>query len=199
MKLLIATSNPGKMREYRELLAGVALELISLQDLGLGDMDVEESGTTLEDNASLKARAYAEASGFPALADDTGLFVDALDGRPGVYPARYGGPDLTMAQRRQKLLGELDDTPPERRTAHFACVIALALPDSESIELVRGTCAGQIGLIEEEGGSGFGYDAIFIPQGYEIPWSQVPMAEKNAISHRGRAVQQMIPILRQLL
>jgi len=104
LKLLIATSNPGKMREYRQLLADAPVNLVGLADVGLADMSVDESGTTLEANASLKARAYARASGLTALADDTGLFVDALGGALGVYPARYGGPGLTMAQRREKLL-----------------------------------------------------------------------------------------------
>jgi XTP/dITP diphosphohydrolase len=199
MQLLIATSNPGKMREYQELLAEVPLTLLSLQEVGLDDMDVEESGTTLEANASLKARAYADASGLAVLADDTGLFVDVLDGRPGVYPARYGGPGLTMAQRRAKLLAELGGMPPEQRTARFACVIALARPASDSLELVRGECEGHIGLVEEAGTSGFGYDALFIPLGYDIPWSRVPMAEKNRISHRGQAARKAIPLLRDLV
>src|SRR5690606_556572 len=125
MDLLIATSNPGKVREYRTLLADVPANLLGLNDVGLGDMDVEESGDTLEANASIKAQAYAQVSGLLTLADDTGLFVDALDGRPGVYPARYGGPGLTMQQRRQKLLAELGDTPDAQRTARFVCVIAL--------------------------------------------------------------------------
>ncbi len=199
MNLLIATSNPGKIREYRELLDGIPQTLVSLEDVGLKGMDVAEDGTTLEANAALKAGAYADASGLPALADDTGLFVDALGGDPGVYPARYGGPGLTMAQRRAKLLAALGDTPPEQRTAHFACVIALAQPGGDSMIFTRGKCPGQIALAEVEGGSGFGYDAIFIPQGYSITWSQIPMADKNRISHRGQAARAMIPLLKSLM
>lgn len=197
MDLLIATSNPGKVREYQTLLADAPVNLLGLNDVGLGDMDVEESGDTLEANASIKAQAYAHVSGLLTLADDTGLFVDALDGRPGVYPARYGGPGLTMQQRRQKLLAELGDTPDAQRTARFACVIALAWDGQ--IEMVRGTCEGRIAWAEEEGGEGFGYDSIFIPQGYAISWSHVPLDEKNRISHRGQAARQIVPILQRLL
>jgi XTP/dITP diphosphohydrolase len=197
MKLLIATSNPGKVREYEILLAGAPVQLLSLTDIGLGEMEVEESGTTLENNARIKAAAYAQASGLLALADDTGLFVDALDGRPGVYPARYGGPGLTMPQRRAKLLGELANVPDEKRTARFACVIALAADNW--LEMVRGTCEGRIAQAEDsEGREGFGYDPIFIPQGYDVPWSQVPLDEKNRISHRGQAARQAVLILERL-
>ncbi len=198
MKLLIATTNPGKVREYEILLAGAPVQLLSLNDVGLGDMDVEESGKTLEDNARIKATAYAQASGLLALADDTGLFVDALDGRPGVYPARYGGPGLTMPQRRAKLLGELANAPDEKRTARFVCVIALAAHNS--LELVRGTCEGRIAQADDsEGREGFGYDSLFISQGYDVPWSRVPMDEKNRISHRGQAAQQAVLILERLV
>lgn len=199
MKLLIATTNPGKIREYEILLTGTSAQLLSLSDAGLGDMDVEENGTTIEENARIKAIAYMQASGLLTLADDTGLFVDALDGRPGVYPARYGGPGLTMPQRRARLLGELANVPDEKRTARFACVIALANPADQSVELVRGTCEGHIAQTEDaEGREGFGYDALFIPQGYNIPWSSVSMDEKNRISHRGQAAQQAVLILERL-
>ncbi len=199
MNLLIATTNAGKIREYQTLLAELPFTLLSLNDVGLGDMDVEESADTLEANATLKASAYAQASALYALADDTGLFVDALDGRPGVYPARYGGPGLTMPQRRARLLGELGNIPAAQRTARFRCVIALGHPHNETVQTVSGTCEGHIALEESEGGEGFGYDALFIPQGYTITWSHVPLDEKNRISHRGQAVHQVIPLLRDLL
>jgi XTP/dITP diphosphohydrolase len=199
MDLLIATTNPGKIREYEILLAGAPVQLLSLSEVGLEDMDVEESGTTLEDNARIKVTAYMQASRLLTLADDTGLFVDALGGVPGVYPARYGGPGLTMPQRRAKLLGELADVPDEKRTAHFACVIALANPADHSLELVRGTCEGRIAQAEDtEGREGFGYDPLFISQGYDVPWSRVSLDEKNRISHRGQAAQQAIRILERL-
>lgn len=199
MDLLIGTSNAGKLHEFEELLAELPLRLLSLKDVGLGDMEVEENATTLEENAGLKARAYSKASGLVTLADDTGLMVDALNGAPGVYPARYGGPGLTMQQRRQKLLGELADVPDEKRTARFACVIAVADPQTDALITVRGECEGRIAQVDDEGGSGFGYDSVFIARGYEVPWSRVPLEEKNRISHRGKAARLIQPVLAQLM
>lgn len=201
MKLLIATTNAGKVREYQTLLADpdLPLTLLSLHDVGLQSMDVEESGDTLEANASLKARAYAQASGLHVLADDTGLFVDALGGAPGVYPARYGGPGLTMAQRRAKLLGELTDTPNDERSARFMCVIAMGDPQTGGVQTVSGICEGRIAMVDDDGGQGFGYDSLFIPRGYDMTWSYVPLDEKNRISHRGQAVQKLIPLLRGMI
>jgi XTP/dITP diphosphohydrolase len=199
MDLLIATTNPGKIREYEILLVGAPVQLLNLAEVGLGDMDVDESGTTLEDNARIKAEAYMKASSMLTLADDTGLFVDALGGAPGVYPARYGGPGLTMPQRRAKLLDELANVPDEKRTARFVCLIALANPADHSVELVRGTCEGRIAQTEDmEGREGFGYDPLFIAQGYDVPWSRLPMDKKNRISHRGQAARQAALILEGL-
>jgi XTP/dITP diphosphohydrolase len=199
MDLLIGTSNTGKLGEYQMLLGSVPLRLLSLKDVGLGHMDVAEDATTLEENARLKVVAYSQASGLVTLADDTGLFVDALGGAPGVYPARYGGPGLTMAQRRQKLLGELNGVPDEWRTAEFQCIIAVADPVNGADYHVKGICPGHIAQEEREGGSGFGYDALFIPQGYDLPWSLVPMDEKNRISHRGQAAKLIVPILEKII
>lgn len=195
MYLLIGTGNTGKFDEYRTLLRGQPIHVLSLQDVGLADMKVAEDATTLEENALLKVKAYSQASGLMTLADDTGLFVDALDGAPGVYPARYGGPGLTMQQRRQKLLGELQGVPDPQRTARFVCVIALADPLTEEHHSVRGVCEGGIAQAESEGGSGFGYDALFIPQGYSVTWAHVPLEEKNRISHRGQAARLIMPLL----
>ena len=158
-----------------------------------------EDATTLDGNASAKVRAYSSASSLLTLADDTGLFVDALNGDPGVYPARYGGPGLTMAQRRAKLLGELNGVPDEQRTARFECVIALADPHTGEITTVKGVCKGRIASQEHEGGSGFGYDAIFIPDGYDTTWSLVPMEEKNRISHRGKAARLIVPVIEKII
>ncbi|MCB9452254.1 MAG: RdgB/HAM1 family non-canonical purine NTP pyrophosphatase [Anaerolineaceae bacterium] len=198
MDILIGTGNAGKLREYEELLAGLPVRCLSLRDVGLADMEVSEDGTTLEANAGAKVAAYAQASGLLTLADDTGLFVDALGGEPGVYPARYGGSGLTTAQRRQKLLRELGSAPFAQRTARFVCVIALAQPGLDAVTTVKGICEGHIALVEDDGDNGFGYDPIFIPQGYDIAWSSVPAEEKNRISHRGQAARQIIPILEQL-
>ena len=199
MKLLIATSNPGKMREYQILLADLPATLLSLADVGLESMNVDENGTTLEANAKIKVMAYAQASGLTTLADDTGLFVDALGGAPGVYPARYGGPGLTMAQRRGKLLATLGDTPDAKRTARFVCVIALAQSDSNTVQTMNGSCEGRIARAEVKGSSGFGYDAIFIPNGYDISWGQLSMTDKNRISHRGQAARRIIPLLNRMI
>ncbi len=197
-ELLIGTGNAGKLNEYRALLARVPLRLLNLHDVGLAHLDVDESGDTVAANAQIKALAYAEASGLPTLADDTGLMVDALNGEPGVYAARYGGPGLTMPQRRARLLAKLAGLPDERRTARFTCAIVLADPRTGGSITVEGVCEGRIAHEEAEGEHGFGYDAIFIPLGYDIPWSRVPLDDKNRISHRGQAAQQIIPHLLRL-
>ncbi|MBC6936657.1 MAG: RdgB/HAM1 family non-canonical purine NTP pyrophosphatase [Chloroflexi bacterium] len=199
MDVLIGTSNAGKLNEYRMLLTGVPVKLFDLFDVGLADLEVDENGETVEANARLKARAYAEAGGLLTLADDTGLFVDALGGAPGVYPARYGGPGLTMAQRRAKLLSELAGVPAAQRRARFVCVIAVANPQTGEVTSFEGVCEGHIAMDESEGEYGFGYDAIFIPQGQNRPWSHMPMAEKNQISHRGQAARRLMPYLLGLL
>ncbi len=197
MTLLIATGNAGKLLEYRELLADLPLNLVSPAELGLASFDVAEDADTLEANAAHKARAWSAAGGLPALADDTGLFVDALDGAPGIYPARWGGPGLSMAQRRQKLLDALGDLPPERRIARFVCVIAVAW--GERLELARGEYAGRIATAEMPGPAGFGYDSIFIPRDAERSWAQLPPAAKQHHSHRSLAAMRIIPALRRML
>lgn len=173
------------------------LQLVSPADLGLQDLDVAEDGDSLEANASHKARVWAAHGGLPALADDTGLFVDALDGAPGIYPARWGGPGLSMAQRRQKMLDALGDTAPEGRSARFVCVIAVA--HGGSLELARGEYEGRIALSEMPGPAGFGYDSIFIPHNEERSWAQLPMDVKQRASHRSLAAARIIPRLRRLL
>lgn len=198
MDLLIGTSNPGKLNELREILVGVPLRLLDLRAVGLAHMNVEETATTLEDNARLKSEAYAQASGMVTLADDTGLYIDALGGQPGIYPARYGGPELTMADRRQKVLRELNGVPDAQRTARFVAVIAVTDPVGGETTIVRGECPGQIAHEERLGEHGFGYDPIFVPQGYTLPFSLIAPDEKNRISHRGRAAQLILPILARL-
>jgi XTP/dITP diphosphohydrolase len=198
VELLIATTNTGKVAELREMLAQVPARLLSLDDVGLAGMDVAEAADTVEGNAVAKARAYAQASGLLALADDTGLFVDALGGAPGVYPARYGGPGLMMAERRALLLEALSGVPGPQRTATFRAVIALAHPHTGVIGTVQGECAGRIAQTESNGSTGFGYDALFIPDGYDVSFGDLPAVEKNRISHRARAVQAVIPLLAQM-
>jgi XTP/dITP diphosphohydrolase len=193
MRLLIATTNPGKVREYQQLLQGLKCEMIGLAEAGI-TQDVDETGTTYAANALLKAHEYAALSGLLTLADDSGIEVDALNGRPGVQSARYA-PDSPT--RIHKLLGEMQHVPADRRAARFQCVIALAWPDGRA-EITTGTCEGWI-TTEARGHNGFGFDPVFF-----IPERGVTMAElsdeaKNQISHRARAAQKMRPILERIL
>jgi len=195
MRVLIATENPGKLRELRQILGACGLELVSPRDLDL-DLVVAETGRTFAENAITKANAYAAASGMPVIADDSGLEVDALDGRPGVMSARYAGEGADDRQRRLKLLAELVDVPPDRRQARFRCVVALAW--CGKIYTTEGTVEGVI-IGEERGSDGFGYDPIFLVPELGRTLAELPAAEKNAISHRGRAARAMVPVLTQLL
>jgi XTP/dITP diphosphohydrolase len=196
MDLLIGSSNPGKIREYGEILAELPLRLLSLNDVGLQSLEIDEPYATYAENAAHKARTYAQASGLHALADDSGLEVDALGGRPGVYSARYGGP--TDRDRNIKLLQELYTTPDSARTARFMCVVAVADPQSDLVEYGRGIVEGTIGHGICEASGGFGYDAVFIPAGYEVCFSALPPGVKHSLSHRGNAVRNLIPVLRQM-
>ncbi len=193
----MSTSNPGKLREYAVLLAGLGVNLLSPRDVGLAGLEVEEPFETFAENAAHKARAYAQASGLLAFADDSGVEVDALGGRPGVYSARYGGP--TDHDRNMKLLGELASVPDGQRTARFVCIAAAADPRRDRVETAAGTIEGVIAQQVGEQLNGFGYDAVFIPDGYDRVFSALPMEEKNRISHRGRAVRALLPALRRLL
>jgi XTP/dITP diphosphohydrolase len=198
MKLLVATHNPGKMREFQSLLApintGVEASLCFPSELGL-QIKVTEDGLTYTDNACLKARAYARASGLLTLADDSGLEVDALDGAPGIRSARYTpGND---ADRVVALLAQLRDTPWERRTARFRCVVVVITPAQE-LYSAEGTCEGIIAF-EPAGGGGFGYDPVFYLPEHGCTMAQLPQAQKNRISHRARAVEAALPKLRHLL
>lgn len=190
MRLLLATHNRGKRVEWRALLAGLAVELLLPDDLGLDD-DVEETGETYVDNALLKARTLAAASGLPTLADDSGLEVDALEGAPGVRSKRYKlGSDEV---RYRALLKVLDGVPEPERGARFRCIAALVLPDGREFT-TEGVCEGAIGLAPQ-GELGFGYDPVFLLPGRGITMAELPTAEKNRISHRARASQKMRPIL----
>lgn len=205
LRLLVATRSAHKLAELRDLLAIDPAELVSLDDLGV-EGDVDETGSTFEANARLKARHGARLTGLPTLADDSGLEVDALGGSPGVRTRRYAGANATDLENNAKLLAALAGLPPDRRTARYVCVLALALPDATGprgglpARLVRGTCRGRIAAAPR-GTGGFGYDPIFEPAA-EPPggrtlgeWTQ---AAKNEISHRGAAARRMQPILRDL-
>ena len=199
MKILIATQNQGKIKEYRRLFADTGIDFVGLADVGLGDMDVDETGTSFEENAKLKANSYANEAQLWTMADDSGLMVDALDGAPGVYSARYGGADLDHAGKRQKMLAEIANVPDDKRGAKFVCVIAIAKPDNGDVTLVRGECLGTIADQEYDEGNGFGYDPIFKPNGYDKTFGQMPAEMKNGLSHRAIAAEKALPILQQML
>jgi len=197
MEILIATGNAGKLKEYQELLADLDCTLISLRDVDLHTLDVDETGDTFAANAILKAETYGKASGKITLADDSGLCVAALDGAPGLYSARYAGANATDADRRAKLLSEINVA--DDRSAYFDCVIALYMPTDDTVKTARGVCNGHIATSESDGQNGFGYDPVFVPEGYAVTFADIDKATKNTISHRGRAAQAMAPILREAI
>lgn len=184
--LLLATTNRHKLEEYRAIFTDLPFTLLSLQDVQL-DVDVEETGTTFQENAELKARAYAQASCMLALADDSGLEIDALGGAPGVYSARFAGREATYEERFAILLSRLQDVPVEQRTARFRCVISLAEP-SGYLRSVEGTIEGVI-ADAPRGKNGFGYDPIFLVPALGKTTAEISPEQKNQISHRGRAAR----------
>lgn len=194
--LLIATRNRHKLEELQEILADLNIELLSLNDVA-SIPEIIEDGKTFEDNAIKKAHETANLTGYLTLADDSGLMVDALQGAPGVYSARYSGPGATDEKNNQKLLAELKNISPDQRTAQFVCVIAVADPDG-NVRTVEGVCKGSIAQ-EPAGSEGFGYDPLFIPEGFSRHFAQLSPDEKNAISHRGRALQKVKPLLTDLM
>jgi XTP/dITP diphosphohydrolase len=195
-KLLIATHNQGKLREFRQLLRDLDLEVTDLDAAGITH-DVEETGVTFAENAILKARAYAEMSGLLTWSDDSGLEVDALDGRPGVYSARYGGAELSPRDRYLLLLDELRGHPRQRWSARFRCVVALALPTGE-VHTVQDTLEGVI-TDRPAGEHGFGYDPIFYLPDYRMTLAELSPEIKNQISHRGKAARAAKVMLQKLL
>ena len=187
MKLAIATNNAHKLSEIRAILGDSFEQLLSLKDLGI-DVDVEETGTTLEENALLKARTICKLCKLPTLADDTGLMVDALDGAPGVYSARYAGEAHNDANNRALLLKNLEGK--TSRRAHFSTVIAICYPNVDFIT-ANGRVEGSI-LHEERGSEGFGYDSLFYSDELGKTFAQATPEEKNSVSHRGRALHAML-------
>ena len=182
-KWIIATNNPGKVREFHKILPPLGIDAVSLKEAGIR-LEVEETGTTFEENALLKARAACACSGMPAVADDSGLVVDALDGRPGVYSARYAETEKACNLR---LLAEMQDVPDEKRQAHYACAIACVLPDGREFT-VYGECYGVIAR-EETGENGFGYDPLFYLPQYGVTFGELAPEIKNEISHRAKALK----------
>ena len=182
MRFVLATHNPGKLREMGEILKDFGIEVVSPRDLGL-TVDVEETGTTFA--AMLKAKAICKAAGLPAIADDSGLCVDALGGAPGVYSARYGGEGLDDKGRYMLLLSSLRGAP--TRAAHFACAVACAFPNGDTLT-AEGRCDGSIAYAPL-GEGGFGYDPVFLLPGTGKTFGQLTQEEKSAVSHRGRALK----------
>ena len=194
-KLLIATNNKGKVKELQDLLKDTGIELVTPADINL-NLEVEENGTTYDENAAKKAIAFAHASGLVSLADDSGLEVDALDGAPGLYSARYhpksGAND---ADRRAYMIENLKGKP-RPWTAHFHATIAIAVPEKD-VQIVEGNCYGEI-IPEERGTGGFGYDPIFLFPDLNQTMAELSMEEKNRLSHRALAVMNAIPVLQKI-
>ena len=196
IELCIATNNRGKQEEFLDLLAGWPGEIRFPQDLGL-DVDVAETGSSFAEIAVQKAVAYARLCGLPTLADDSGLEVDALDGAPGIYTARYAGPGASDRDRYDKLLEALKDVPWAGRTARFRCAVALVYPDGEATVAER-TCEGVIAFAPQ-GEHGFGYDPVFYLPDHGCTMAQLSSDTKNRLSHRARAIQAAKPVLDALL
>jgi XTP/dITP diphosphohydrolase len=194
-KLLLATTNRGKIREYQSLLSGLPFELVTPDEVGI-DIAVEENYPSYEENARMKAVAYAGASHLTTLADDSGLEVDVLGGEPGIRSARVAGEAAGDKDRIEHLLARLKGVPLEKRTAHFKCVIAIATPEGRA-ELCHGECAGLIAL-EPKGESGFGYDPVFYLPEFKKTMAELPLETKNQISHRGKAARKAYSILEQI-
>lgn len=195
MKILAATNNAGKVKEIRAILGSLGHEVLSLKDMGI-EIDVEETGTTFEENAFIKARAIAEITDCAVIADDSGLCVDALGGEPGVYSARYAGEGASDEELVAKLLKNMKDVKEENRGAHFVSVVALVLPDKREYSAM-GCADGRI-TFEPSGNGGFGYDPVFYSDEIKKTYAQMSADEKNKISHRYRALIKMKEIMEKL-
>ena len=187
-KIVFATTNEGKVKEIKEILKDFPIEVVSMKEMGI-TADIEENGTTFEENSLIKARALAKLTGLPALADDSGLEVDYLNGEPGIYSARYLGRDTDYDYKNNYIIDKLSGAKGEERSARFVCVISLVLPDGREF-VERGVVEGLIGY-EQKGENGFGYDPIFYLHEYGKTSAELPPEEKNRISHRGKALTAM--------
>lgn len=193
-KIIFATGNEEKMREIREILASLPVEVLSMKEAGI-QADIIEDGKTFEENAVIKAKAIAQLSEKIVLADDSGLVIDYLNGEPGIYSARYMGEDTSYRIKNENLIQRLEGVPDEERTARFVCAIAAAFPDG-TVLTTEGTVEGRIGY-EEKGENGFGYDPIFYLPEYGCTTAQLTEEKKNEISHRGKALRKMVEKLRE--
>ncbi len=193
MKIVAATLNENKVREFRQILGPLGFEVITQSEAGLAHVDVDETGTTFAENSEIKARAIHELTGEACLADDSGLMVDALGGAPGVYSARYAGVHGDDAANRLLVLEQMKDVPEGERSARFRTAITLIYKDGSMVQTTGDVC-GRIGY-EEVGTNGFGYDCIFIPDGYEDTFGVLPAELKNSISHRAAALKKLAEII----
>ena len=195
MKYIIATHNQKKLTELSRILVPLGIEAVTDRDLGIETTEVEETGTTFEENAYLKAASACKESGLPAVADDSGLCVDALDGAPGLYSARFAGEGATDAEKIDKLLAALREVPAGKRTARFVSAICCVFPDGRTL-YARGECEGMIAF-EPHGNGGFGYDPVFLVG--ETSFAQMTAEEKDAVSHRGRSLRAFSKVLSDYL
>lgn len=193
-EIVFATGNEGKMKEIREIMADMDCTILSMKEAGI-DLDIVEDGTTFEENAVIKAQAVAQACGKIVLADDSGLEIDYLDGAPGIYSARYMGEDTPYTEKNAALIRQLDGVEDAQRSARFVCVIAAATPDGEVLT-ADGVIDGRIAY-EASGDHGFGYDPIFYVPEFGKTTAEMSDQEKNAVSHRGKALQKMKALLQE--
>lgn len=188
-RIIIASQNKHKIEEIEAITKKFGMMIVSRNDAGIPDVEVVEDGETFEENSYKKAHEIMKLSGEMTIADDSGLMVDALDGAPGVYSARFSGEGATDKSNNEKLLALLADMPYEKRTAKFVSVITMIYPDGDKI-VARGECPGHI-ITEERGCGGFGYDPLFVPDGYDMTFAELGSEEKNRISHRARALAEL--------
>lgn len=191
-RIIIATSNEGKMKEFRALLSHKDVEIVSMKEAGI-DIDIDENGTTFEENAAIKAKTVCDYSGCLCLSDDSGLVIDYLGGEPGIYSARYLGHDTPYEEKNRIIIDRLKGVPEEKRTARFVCAVAAAFPDGRVLT-VKDTFEGRI-ADEPAGCGGFGYDPIFFFPPAGMTSAEMTAEEKNAISHRGKALRKMVALL----
>ena len=195
-RIIIATSNEGKMKEFRRLLAHKDVEILSMHEAGI-DIDIDENGTNFEENAAIKAKAVCDVAHTLCLSDDSGLVIDYLNGEPGIYSARYLGHDTPYEEKNRIIIDRLKGVPEEKRTARFVCAVAAAFPDGRVIT-VKDTMEGRIAE-EPAGCGGFGYDPIFFFPPKGMTSAELTPDEKNAVSHRGKALRKMVSILEKEL
>ena len=186
MKIVAATGNKHKIEEIESRTKRFGLNVITKAEAGVGDLEVEETGTTFEENSFIKAEAIMKATGLPAIADDSGLEADALDGAPGVYSARFSGEGATDESNNAKLLKLMENVPDDKRSARFVSVVTLCFPDG-TVVAARGECPGTL-IRSPQGDGGFGYDPLFVPVGYDKTYAEISAEEKNIISHRAKAL-----------